>query len=467
MTREPLLVEAAAVWVVRSNLLSKAEGTKPTNSNAALQKSYLGYNFVFGARMKKLLLAVLLFCVPAFAQFVPQPAGSYVNSGSGWVAATSTSTLDAATFVPKPIALYRLNTTLNQWVPWDGGSGSAGSVTTFPQGNQTPLFTTSVATPSSTPALSFTLSNQIANCVFGNFSSTSAPPSCSASPIFSAAGLTNFPTGQFANAGTVSSVTRGLNFEYHFQEASGATAITDYSGAGNTGTVTGTVGLTGTLVGGMNVCSTGCVGNVAPSGYVSLPATINTDPTLQFYTCTNQLTSAGITGGFIDMVFGGLISATVPSSGTTQATGLMLAGAQGNSLSTNAASISKYAIAPGTFNNATVTAQSIDSAGGCHLITVVRNTAPTPDILYVDGKAASGYQITGTGTLQQAIIGVLAIGTPPYATLSATYKHPYPIYYAAGFNRALTAEEVQRSYGSIQSWMGFRGVVQLPPVYSD
>jgi len=413
MTREPLLVEAAAVWVVRSNLLSKAEGTKPTNSNAALQKSYLGYNFVFGARMKKLLLAVLLFCVPAFAQFVPQPAGSYVNSGSGWVAATSTSTLDAATFVPKPIALYRLNTTLNQWVPWDGGSGSAGSVTTFTAGNLTPLFTTSVATPSSTPALSFTLSNQIANCVFGNFSSTSAPPSCSASPIFSAAGLTNFPTGQFANAGTVSSVTRGLNFEYHFQEASGATAITDYSGAGNTGTVTGTVGLTGTLVGGMNVCSTGCVGNVAPSGYVSLPATINTDPTLEFYTCTNQLVSAGITGGFIDIIAGGLISATVPSGGTTQATGLILAGGQGNSLATNAQYEPKFAVAPGTFNNATITAQSIDAAGGCHLVTVVRQTAPTPDLVYIDGKIASGTHFTGTGTLQQVITGVIAIGTPP------------------------------------------------------
>jgi len=347
-----------------------------------------------------------------------------------------------------------------------GSGGGSGTVTTVgATGNA--VVTATVTNPTTTPLVVLTLPNSPANTVLSNSSSSAGPASYVTAPAVSAANLTSFPLGQFANAGTVNAVTSGLNFEYHFQEASGATTIVDYSGAGNAGTVTGTVGLTGTLVGGMNVCSTGCVGNVAPSGYVSLPATINTDPTLQFYTCTNQLTSAGITGGFIDMVFGGLISATVPSSGTTQATGLMLAGAQGNSLSTNAASISKYAIAPGTFNNATVTAQSIDSAGGCHLITVVRNTAPTPDILYVDGKAASGYQITGTGTLQQAIIGVLAIGTPPYATLSATYKHPYPIYYAAGFNRALTAEEVQRSYGSIQSWMGFRGVVQLPPVYSD
>lgn len=79
--------------------------------------------------MKKLLLALLLCCAPAFAQFVPQPAGSYINAGSGWAAATSTSTLDAVTFTPMPIGLYRLNTTLNQWVPWDGGSSGGGAVT--------------------------------------------------------------------------------------------------------------------------------------------------------------------------------------------------------------------------------------------------------------------------------------------------------------------------------------------------
>lgn len=283
----------------------------------------------------------------------------------------------------------------------------------------------------------------------------------------SASGLTAFPTGQFANPGIVNAVTRGLNFEYHFQEASGATSIVDYSGANNPGTVTGTVGLTGTLVGGMNVCSTGCVGSVAPSGYVSIPAALSTDPTLQFYTCTNSLTAAGITGGFTDIIAGGLISATAPSGGTTQATGLFIQGGQGNSLSTNASSVAKFAIAPGMFNNATVTAQSINALAGCHLITVVRQTAPTTDLIYIDGNLSSGGQFTGTGTLQQAIIGSIAIGTPPYATLSTNYKHPYPVYYAAGSSVAWTAEEVQRSYGSIQSSMGFRGVVQLPPVYSD
>lgn len=327
----------------------------------------------------------------------------------------------------------------------------------------------SVGTTTGNQMLKWVTSNTATNSSISDNGTnvTTTEPIIAPSFTGSAALLTSFPTGQFANAGVVNAVTSGLNFEYHFQEVSGATTITDYSGAGNNGTVTGTVGLTGTLVGGMNVCSTGCAGSVVPSGYVSVPAALSTDPTLQVYTCTNSLVAAGITGGFIDTVISGLISATAPSGGTTQAVGMMLAAGQGNSLSTNATSIPKYAIAPAMFNNATVSMQAVESAGGCHLVTVVRQTAPTPDILYIDGHVVAGYQFTGTGTLQQAIIGSLGIGSPPYATSVSTYKHPYPIYYASGFSRAITPEEVQRSYGSILLSMGVRGVVQQPPTYLD
>lgn len=326
-----------------------------------------------------------------------------------------------------------------------------------------------VGSASANTLLKWVTSNTATNTsiVDNGTSVTTTEPIAATAFTGAATGLTAFPTGQFAAPTVVNAVTRGLNFEYHFQEASGATAITDYSGAGNNGTVTGTVGLTGTLVGGMNVCSTGCPGAVAPSGYVSIPAALSTDPTLQFYTCTNQLTSVGITGGFTDIIAGGLISATAPSGGTTQAVGMFMQGGQGNSLATNATSVAKFAVAPGMFNNATVTAQSINALAGCHLFTVIRQTAPTTDLIYIDGNLSSGSQFTGTGTLQQAIIGSIAIGTPPYATLSTNYKHPYPIYYAAGASVAWTAEEVQRSYGSILGSMGFRGVTQLTPAYSD
>ena len=47
-----------------------------------------------------------------------------------------------------------------------GGGGGSGTVTTFSSGNLSPLFTTSVANATTTPALTFALSTQAANTVF-------------------------------------------------------------------------------------------------------------------------------------------------------------------------------------------------------------------------------------------------------------------------------------------------------------
>jgi len=54
--------------------------------------------------------------------------------------------------------------------------GGSGTVTSFSAGTLSPLFTTSVTTATTTPALSFTLSNAAANTWFGNNSGISAPP---------------------------------------------------------------------------------------------------------------------------------------------------------------------------------------------------------------------------------------------------------------------------------------------------
>ncbi len=61
------------------------------------------------------------------------------------------------------------------------GGGGSGTVTSFSAGNLSPLFTTSVATPTTTPALSFSLSTQSANLVFTGPSSGAA-----AAPTFRA-----------------------------------------------------------------------------------------------------------------------------------------------------------------------------------------------------------------------------------------------------------------------------------------
>jgi len=55
-------------------------------------------------------------------------------------------------------------------------AGGSGTVTSFSSGNLSPLFTTSVATATTTPALTYTLTNAAANTVFGNNTSGSAAP---------------------------------------------------------------------------------------------------------------------------------------------------------------------------------------------------------------------------------------------------------------------------------------------------
>ena len=75
------------------------------------------------------------------------------------------------------------------------GSGGSGTVTNFSAGDLAPLFTTTEATTTTTPALSFTLSNAAPNSVLaGPASGGAGPPSYQTAPTISAANMTNFPT---------------------------------------------------------------------------------------------------------------------------------------------------------------------------------------------------------------------------------------------------------------------------------
>jgi len=56
------------------------------------------------------------------------------------------------------------------------GGGGSGTVTTFSAGDLSPLFTTSEANPTTTPALTFSLSNAAAHSFFGNNSGATAAP---------------------------------------------------------------------------------------------------------------------------------------------------------------------------------------------------------------------------------------------------------------------------------------------------
>jgi hypothetical protein len=58
----------------------------------------------------------------------------------------------------------------------DCGTQTGGTVSSFSAGNLSPLFTTTVTNPTTTPALSFTLSNAAAHTFFGNNTAASAAP---------------------------------------------------------------------------------------------------------------------------------------------------------------------------------------------------------------------------------------------------------------------------------------------------
>ena len=77
-------------------------------------------------------------------------------------------------------------TGVTYWSTISGGGG--GSVTSFSSGSLSPLFTTSVATPTTTPALSFSLNTQNANTVFAGPVSGGA-----ATPTFRALVSTDIP----------------------------------------------------------------------------------------------------------------------------------------------------------------------------------------------------------------------------------------------------------------------------------
>lgn len=83
---------------------------------------------------------------------------------------------------------------------WFSSGGGGGTVTSFTAGTLSPLFTTSVATATTTPALSFSLSNAAAHTFFGNFTGSSGAPSYSSPTLASA---------DFANQGTTTTVLHG------------------------------------------------------------------------------------------------------------------------------------------------------------------------------------------------------------------------------------------------------------------
>jgi hypothetical protein len=107
---------------------------------------------------------------------------------------------------------------------WFVINGGGGTVTSVSSGNFSPLFNVSVANPTTTPALSFTALNAPAGTIFGNPTGSPAPPSFNAPSAFSGIGtVTSFSAGTanpfFTTSVATPATTPALTFNINTQSA--------------------------------------------------------------------------------------------------------------------------------------------------------------------------------------------------------------------------------------------------------
>lgn len=151
--------------------------------------------------MKRILVFVIT-AVGVFSQTVT-PGGGSGGDGGGTIGGSVAATVGIAVCG---------NGTLNQ-ITSVGCTTGLGSVTNFTSGNAAPLFTTSVANSTSTPAQTFTLSNAAQNSIFaGPASGGAGAPSYQLAPTFRGDNITGLPPGGISaiiNASMLGNVSGG------------------------------------------------------------------------------------------------------------------------------------------------------------------------------------------------------------------------------------------------------------------
>lgn len=137
--------------------------------------------------------------VPLYAAavaFIPTAKlAAYTSTdGTTWNPLTNAATSGALSAPPPAVALYCQASIGAAWTPCTGtgggtGGGGMGTVTSVASGNLSPLFTVSVANPSTTPTLSFTLSSAAQGAFFGG------PVGGSGAPAFRPLQVSDLPSG--------------------------------------------------------------------------------------------------------------------------------------------------------------------------------------------------------------------------------------------------------------------------------
>jgi len=132
-------------------------------------------------KLRHFVLPLFILATTSMQAQGPYPAvAAYLGTGSPlvWSPWTSAAAFGALPYTPpSSVALYCQASAGAPWTPCaPGGGGDSGTVTSFSAGNLSPLFTTNVETSTTTPALTFALSNAAANTVFGNCTTSGATP---------------------------------------------------------------------------------------------------------------------------------------------------------------------------------------------------------------------------------------------------------------------------------------------------
>jgi len=256
--------------------------------------------------------------------------------------------------------LTNTGTGVLSWSP-----ASTGTVTLFSSGSLAPLFTTAVATPATTPALSFTLSNAGAYSLFGNNTGASAAPAYF-TPILSSALFQNqgsTTTLLHGNAAGNPTWTQIVNSDITNGTIDLTTKVTGVLPIANGGTGSNTqnfVDLTNTqtVAGAKSWSNLGTFN----AGITSTGAIVNINTSSNFGTNINSGTSTGTvtigglfnsvalpkftTAGIVTNTAGGILgtTATIPvtnggtGTGTTFTQGsVVFAGASGTYNQNNAA----------------------------------------------------------------------------------------------------------------------------------
>lgn len=144
--------------------------------------------------------------------YEPSDSSVYYHAVSTWIKLLSTSTSGTVTSVssglyltgtPNPITTtgtIKVDTATMFPAIRATISGGTGTVTSVTANPLSPIFTSTTATPTTTPVISFALSNAASHTFFGNFTGSSGAPSYSSPTLASA---------DFANQGTTITLLHG------------------------------------------------------------------------------------------------------------------------------------------------------------------------------------------------------------------------------------------------------------------